>query len=226
MSIKQKFYIGGFLTVNVWLIIIALVRITSFKQGQTFDFIWNMFFQFFESNVAILAACFSAFRSLFVNNSSERGVRHHRPIQSFGGRFLGKNSGHHRLDDLPSVPGPTVKGMRTMIWQSNRTKASDFSNDDTASGPTTEGVDEASLGQGSHDRGNEILVEHDWSIESTRVSHLHCNFNLIDVLIIFDRSPHNLLMEHQRGNSWDRTREMFYGKSFSSDRKIILQYFA
>ena len=205
MSIKQKIYIGGFLTVNVWLIIIALVRIKSFKKGRTFDLTWSMFFQFFEPNVAILAACFSAFRSLFVNNGSERGVQHHRPIQSFGRRLLGKNSEHHQLDDLPSVPGPTLKGMRTMIWQSNRTKASNFSNDDTASGPTTRGMDGASLEQGSHDRGNRILVEHDWSIESTMVSYLHSNFKLIGVLIIPDRSPHNLLMEHQRGNFWDRT---------------------
>ena len=200
MSIKQKFYIGAFLTVNIWLIIIASVRITSFehaKHGKQLDFTWTIFFQIFEPNVAILAACFSAFRSLFVNNGSERGVQRHRPSPSFGRRLLGKSpSEHHRLADLPSVPGPSLKGMRTMIWQSNRTKVRNFSSDDTALGPTTEGVDEASLEQGSHDCGNKILVEHDWSVESTRVSHLYSKFKSADVLIIADRSPHQLVMEH------------------------------
>ena len=200
MSIKQKIYIGGFLTVNIWLIIIALVRITSFKQGETYDFTWTMFFQLFEPNVAILAACFSAFRSLFVKNGPERGVQHYRPNQSSGRRLLWKNSEHHQLDDLPSVPGPTLKGMRTMIWQSNRTKAGNFSNYDTALGPTTGGVDEASLDQGPHDRGNKILVEHDWSVESTRVSYLHSKFKSTGIITKPNRSPHNLLMDHQRGD--------------------------
>ena len=164
MSIKQKIYIGGFLTMNIWLIIIALVRIISFKQGETYDFTWTMFFRVFEPNVAILAAYFSALRSLFVNKGSKRGVQHDQPSPSFGWRLLGEKSEHHQLDDLPSVPGPTLKGMRTLIWQSNRTKASDFSNDETGLGPTTEDLNEASLEQGCHDRGNKILVEHDWSL--------------------------------------------------------------
>ena len=179
MSVKQKFYIGGFLTVNLWLIVIALVRITSFKKGRTFDFTWTMFFQMFEPNVAILAACFSAFRSLFVNNGLERHVQPHRPEATFARRLLGKNaSEHYQLDDLPSVPAPTLTGIRTMIWQGNNTKVSNIGTNDTALEPATEGVEEISLEQGFDHRGDRIFVEHGWSTESTRVSHEHTTFHI------------------------------------------------
>lgn len=153
MSIRQKFYIGGFLTVNIWLMVIALVRIIPFKQGETFDYIWTMFFQILEPHVAILAACFSAFRSLFVNHG-----RRHQPDPSFGRcrRLLGKHPSEHlRLDNFPSVPAPTLKGVQQMVRQSNRRKASNFSSGDTALCSATEGVDEVTLEQGTHDRDDQ-----------------------------------------------------------------------
>ena len=76
MGRKQKLQLGAFLTMNIWLIIIALVRVTSFKRGDYFDLTWTLFFQFFEPNLAILAVCFSAFRSPFVNNGFKRRPRH------------------------------------------------------------------------------------------------------------------------------------------------------
>ena len=199
MSVKQKTYIGGFLILNLWLIVIALVRITSFKQGRIFDFTWTMFFQMFEPNVAILAACFSAFRSLFVNNGHERQVQPHRPGPSFGRRPPGKNaSEHYQSGDLPSVPAPTQTGMRTMIWQGNKTKVSNIGSNDTALEPATEGVDEISLEQGFNHRGDRILVEHGWSMESTRVSHKYETFKITEVLIAANRLHHHLVMEHQK----------------------------
>lgn len=150
MSIKQKLCIGGFLTLNIWLIVIALVRITSFKRGETFDYTWTMFFQIFEPHVAILAACFSAFRSLFVNHGQR-----HQPDPSFGRcrRLLGQHpSEHHHLDNFLSVPAPTLKGMQPVIRQNNRRKDSNLSSGDTALCSATEGVDEVSLEQGTHDR--------------------------------------------------------------------------
>lgn len=87
-----------------------------------------------------------------------------------------------------------------MIWPSNRTKASNVSNEATALGLTIGGVDEASLEQVSHDRDNKILVEHDWSVESASVSYLRSKAKSTGVLITADRPLHHHVMEHQRGD--------------------------
>lgn len=173
MGINQKLGIGAFLTMNIWLIIIALVRVTSFKRGDTFDLTWTLFFQYFEPNVAIVVACFSAFRSLFVINGSKRRVRQNRPSYSFRKTLFKKGMADEQpLDDLPSIPGLTLKGMRTIIWQNNRSKATDSTLNNSNLDPAVEEyLGDATSMEGINDNRNKIVVRHDWSLESTRVRH-------------------------------------------------------
>lgn len=159
MSIKQKLGLGAFLTMNIWLITIALVRVTSFKQGMTFDLIWTLFFQFLEPNIAILAACFSAFRSIFVTNGSEARGKRDRPSHSLRKIFRKTPSDHRPLDGLPTVTGATLTGLRTALGNVTNT-----SNRDSTLNP---------IGDRSErdfaDSSGRIHVKHDWSLDSTRV---------------------------------------------------------
>ena len=175
MSTNQKLGIGAFLTMNIWLTIIALVRVTLFKRGPTFDFTWTLFFQFFEPNVAILAACFSAFRSLYVTNGCKRHVQQKLPSYSFSKRLFKKGIvAEEILENLPSVPGPALRGMRTTIWRKARSQAIDSTlNTSPLDLALRESTDDATSMEGSDVHHNEIVVRHDWSVASTRVrSHI------------------------------------------------------
>ena len=167
MSVRQKFGLGAFLTVNIWLIVIALVRISSTKKGNTVDTTWQIFFQFFEPNVAILAACFSAFRSLFVINSSKRHAHNARATYSIRQRLFRKPPADHQpLEDLPPVPRATLTGMRTVIWQNQRRKDTVLCTSDQA---IQYGVSGVTSTQGFDNDGSNIVVKKDWSMESTTV---------------------------------------------------------
>lgn len=172
MSVKQKLGLGAFLTVNFWLIVIALVRVTLFKRGEAFDLTWDLFFQFFEPNVAILAACFSAFRSLFVTHASRRHAQNKRPTYSIRQRMFKRTPpDRQELDELPSIPGATLNGIRTMIWQNNRTQVTRLGSNDTNLNTAIEqDRGDAASEQGLSDSRNKIVVQRQWSMESERVS--------------------------------------------------------
>ena len=176
MGIGQKLGIGAFLTVNLLLIIIALVRVTMYKRGNTYDLTWTLFFQIFEPNVAILAACFTAFRSLFVIKSSKRRLWQNRPSTPFRERLFKNEPANERpLENLPSVPGPTLRGIRTMIWRDNNSyvAGSDFNESNLNYSIANPALD-AHLGdvsslEGVGENRDKIVVRHDLSFESTRV---------------------------------------------------------
>ncbi|KAL8732664.1 MAG: hypothetical protein Q9166_002640 [cf. Caloplaca sp. 2 TL-2023] len=150
MSTVHKLGLLTFLTMNVWLIIIAIVRVSSFKQGQTFDLTWIMFFQYLEPNVAILAACFTAFRSIFVRRGPRAQGAKDRPSHSFRQKLLRwAPMDHQPLDDLPTIPGAALTDTN--------------SRDSTAYGQ----------GLGGGRDGSNIHVKQDWSLESTKVAHAH-----------------------------------------------------
>ena len=174
MSVRQKFGLGAFLTVNIWLIIIALVRISSTKTRNTIDTTWMIFFQFFEPNVAILAACFSAFRSLFVFNDSKRHARNNRATYSIRERlFRMSPADHQQLHDLPPVPRATLTGMRTVIWQKDRSKDGILCNQDmTSDQAIQEGVSVVTSLQRLDNDGSNIVVAKGRSVESATVRYL------------------------------------------------------
>ena len=158
MGVRQKISLSAFLIMNVWLIIIAIVRVSLFKRGNTFDLTWTLFFQFLEPNVAIVAACFTAFRSIFVN-SSIKVRKPDRPPYSLRRRLFRSHPPNHQpLDDLPTIPGATLTGVRTQIWNNGRTNLTDA---------TT--LDLGRQGQESYDGDDGIHVYHAWSMNSSQV---------------------------------------------------------
>ena len=170
MDIQQKMFIGASLTVNIWLIVVALVRVTLFRSGKTVDIIWILFFQFIEPNLAILAACISAFRSLLVRHSPHQHAKRGRPTHSLQQRVFKMTRRHHRqLDDLASVPGATSIG--TMTWQNDGTRMTDFdSNDSPLKITIDENRGDVAYEPKANDDCQEIMVNHELSVISNRVS--------------------------------------------------------
>lgn len=112
MSVRQKIAVGAFLTMNIWLIIIAVIRATTFKHNGHFDNTWICFCQFLEPNIAIFGTCFSAFRSIFVAKGSKASEEKERPSRSLQRFMFRKTPSDHRpLDDLPTFPNATLTGL-------------------------------------------------------------------------------------------------------------------
>ena len=69
MKPKQKLGLGVFLTLNVWMIVISLLRTSlteiATPQGKMFDTVWCMFWIFVEAFVAIFVASLAAVRFIF-----------------------------------------------------------------------------------------------------------------------------------------------------------------
>ena len=121
MNLNQKIRIGVFLIMNTQLIIIILIRVLSANQ-HTYDITQSLFFQYLKPNVAFLVTCFSAFRPLFFRHDSNDSPR---PLYSVGKKVFRRTQPNQQLlDNLPSIPGPTLKGMRTVICMNNRTNLS------------------------------------------------------------------------------------------------------
>ncbi len=156
MSIKQKLSLGAFLTMNVWLIVIALVRILWLKQNNVYDGIWATFCELLEAHVAILASCITAFRSAFVKNRS-RAPEKESPPAAYRSRrgLLWSHSRERRpLDHLPSIPRAVLTGMHTEIWNNDRIGTT--SRDSVFSEQRNDSVHVG------------IHAKHDWPLSSTQ----------------------------------------------------------
>ena len=165
MSLTQKIGIVAFLTMNVWLIVINLIRASSIQQGKTFDLTWAMFLQFLEPNIAILAACFSAFRSIFVVKRSRAGryeTEANHPLRQQP--FERVTSDHQRLEVLPAVPGAVLMGTHTAVWQGEGTHSTSIQGRNLHSKAL-----DCKSEQILDDYSNRIHVQRAWSLASTKV---------------------------------------------------------
>ena len=165
MNIKQKIGIGAFLTMNVWLIVIAVLRVVFFKQGNSIDATWGLFMLCLEPNVAILAASFSAFRSIFVAKGSKTSGKPEPASSSLRRRIFRKaHAGRRPLDDLPTVPGPTLTGLRTAFGLSKSKGNASTTDSRYFLSSTSNGLKYETI----HDQQG-IHVKRDWSLDSIRV---------------------------------------------------------
>ena len=169
MSTMQKLGLGAFPTLNIWLIAIAIVRGALAKaRNGTYDVTWSVFASYLEPNVAILAACFPVFCSVFVENDSKVRRRQARPQKSSQRRLYQEPSTEQTLVELPAVPKPMLSAKPLMIWKNNRTNIHRGENED-ANAYT---FFEESLVEEESDAILErnIHITYDWTVESTTVS--------------------------------------------------------
>lgn len=151
--------------------IIAVTRISGYRLRNNVDGIWLVFWQHMEGCIAINMASITVFRTVLVAAGSKRSQKNRRrPLYSIRLRLMMKTKSNKsnktdntlNHEDLPTIPGATLKGMRTFIRQNNR-----------SAGQTTLVLSEYnSLNDDDHAERNAsqgIHVKRKWSIQSHRV---------------------------------------------------------
>ena len=116
---RQKLGIGVFLSLSIFMTIIAFVRISGYRAHGSYGYTWQAFWMEFEACVAVIMVSLTAFRSLFVTAESKASRSKFRPWYSSSVARLRKGrktsvSGHI-MEGLPAVPRATTTGMRTFI---------------------------------------------------------------------------------------------------------------
>ena len=92
------------------MILIAIIRISGLRTGNSIDVAWEIFWQFMEACIAVLMVSLTAFRSLFVSQdrgSGYPGYRHPKSWSSLGKVWSGKKGSAYSTEtgiDLPSQP--------------------------------------------------------------------------------------------------------------------------
>ena len=121
MKLRQKLGLAAFLCLSIFMIIIAIIRISGFIYHNAFDEGWVYLWQQIEACVSVSTISLTAFRSMFVASASRRDREaspwQRSPSSSWRRRFYKKSatsSQARELDDL-SIPGATLTGVRTMI---------------------------------------------------------------------------------------------------------------
>ena len=119
---RQKIFLGVFLCLNVCMIIIASVRVLSFEINGTYNAVWGLFWHQAEAAISIIMVSITAFRSLLglkalkarKKKEMERSWFAHRP--KLRARYFKKaTEDESESEQLPSIPGATLTGMRTFI---------------------------------------------------------------------------------------------------------------
>lgn len=144
---QQKIFVGIFLCLNVCMIIIAIIRISGFVKKNTFDIVWISFWHHLEGAVAIMMVSLTAFRSMLGVNSLKAREKERMERSWFSNRpkllaryFKKETQDESNSQQLPSIPGATLTGMRTFInhngiW--NESKAIEITNKSEKGWPKT-----------------------------------------------------------------------------------------
>lgn len=135
---QQKILVGIFLCLNVCMIIIAIIRVSGFVKKNTFDIVWISFWHHFEGAVAIMMVSLTAFRSMLGINALKAREKERMERSWFSNRpklparyFKKETQDESNSQQLPSIPGATLTGMRTLINDSgiwNESKAIEITN--------------------------------------------------------------------------------------------------
>ena len=104
------------------MIIIVIVRISGFVVKNTLDLVWVVFWHQAEGAIAIITVSLTAFRSVLGikalkakdKKKLKRSWLSHRP-QLLPRYFKKETQDESKAQELPSIPGATLTGMRTFI---------------------------------------------------------------------------------------------------------------
>ncbi|KAK7753017.1 hypothetical protein SLS62_004966 [Diatrype stigma] len=151
LSRSTKIGLAIFLCLSIFMAICAAVRMAGFYYKGLEDDVWEFFWQHIEGDVAVMMASITAFRTLFVkqtstgngngngNNAAQEETIPLSPMESLWNRLWRRFQSLARaqpdekpttmapnrpLLKLPKIPSPVFTGVRTFIRGSNRTDAS------------------------------------------------------------------------------------------------------
>ena len=115
----QKTLLGVFLCLSITMIIIAIIRVSRLRlDSKSYDDQWALFFKYVEASVSVITVSITAFRSLLgLKALKSRKKRAWYSYWQTALRRKGHKSSESELngDNLPSIPGATLTGMRTFI---------------------------------------------------------------------------------------------------------------
>ena len=132
INLRQKLGLGVTLCLSLAMIIVSIVRLAGIKlTGGVVDIVWLVFWQQQEASIAVTMFSISAFRQLFVANSTNNSPVKRSPKYSPGywAKVVlrkGQSSDEddvERTNGLPQIPRATLTGMRTVIHGANMSKA-------------------------------------------------------------------------------------------------------
>lgn len=133
IRLNQKIILGTFLCLSVCMFVICLVRAArqtvKGNTGTTLDIQSNIFWLIIEASVAVTVVSLTAFRSLYgikTLKAEQKDKKRHEPWISSYRRNIFNRRKQRRVDEfgdpisnehypLPSIPGATLTGIRTMI---------------------------------------------------------------------------------------------------------------
>ena len=77
---RQKLGIGAFLCLSVVMIIVAIIKASGIRTSvDSFNLVWELFWQHVEACAAVLMVSFTAFRSIFLSNKQKVDKNNGRP---------------------------------------------------------------------------------------------------------------------------------------------------
>lgn len=104
------------------MIIIACVRVLAFNINGTYNAVWGLFWHQAEAAVAIIMVSITAFRSLLGLKALKAQKKKEMERSWFADRakqrtryFKKTTEAKSESEQLPSIPGATLTGMRTFI---------------------------------------------------------------------------------------------------------------
>lgn len=119
---RQKFFLGIFLSLNLFMAITASVRVSGLKSHGTFDEVWLFLWQQIEACVAVAMISLTAFRSVYVASAASRarmqGARkpwYSSTVELINRRRKQRPQDEEAMRGLPTIPSATLTGMGTFI---------------------------------------------------------------------------------------------------------------
>ena len=124
IKFHQKLIIGIFLSLNLFMTLIAIVRRTGLKYHGTFDTVWLFTWHHIEACVAVIMISITAFRSIYVSSQQTSRARkqlaNNKPWYSSPVAAIRRKRALGQEDEefvagLPTIPSATLTGMRSFI---------------------------------------------------------------------------------------------------------------
>ena len=162
INLRQKLILSVTLCLSIFMIIIALIRVSHIRIGLHTDVVWQIFWQQIEACMAVIIVSFSAFRSFFVAHASRLREDQNRKKDGLALAWQRRKlrSGRKELDQLPEVLLATMTNMQTSIIGGTTKNESHISSVGA----------EATTTLASEESANTIRVEQTISIELDEVS--------------------------------------------------------
>ncbi|KAL8970734.1 MAG: hypothetical protein Q9183_001383, partial [Haloplaca sp. 2 TL-2023] len=122
IKLGQKIVLGLFLSLNLFMMVVASIRISGLDFRGKIDIVWLFLWQQIEASVAVAMISLTAFRSVFVASNSNRARKKAAKQPWYSSTVAAlkrkgeKQSTKQRANlEMPTLPSASMTGMRSFI---------------------------------------------------------------------------------------------------------------